>query len=259
MGSIRRGFIMQRWNNKQIIKKIVLIVFLSLIFLSPRLTFASEGLLRPNSRLYFLVSWAESAKLFFTFSEEQKLDYLLELTNRRVDEMKDIPSSWVASRYEEHFRQLNELSNQAEGKERAVEKIKETSLRQQAVLARVYTEVPENAKDAILAAQENSSQQVAQTIEMVEGTQKAQEYIQQVTRLQQLEKMGQVELLQKLPMEESPNSDPSTNIPKELKGANPLLPGQNLNTQNQGLQGQEGGSKMEPAAPFEMNAPAGQN
>ncbi len=75
----------------------------------------------------------------------------------------------------------------------------------------------------------------------------------------QLEKAGQIERLEQAPMEGAPNQNPAESVPKELKGTNPLLPGQNLNIQNQGLEDQEGGNKMEPAAPIEMNAPAGQN
>ena len=176
-----------------------------------------------------------------------------------MGEMKDVPSSQVANRYEEHFRQLSELSNRVEGKGQAVEKIKEASLRQQEVLAKVYNQVPENAKDAIISAQENSSEHVAQTIERVEGSQKAQEYIQQVAIIQRVERMGQIEQLEQTPMEGSPNDNPSESTSKELKGANPLQPEQNLNIQNQGLSGQEGGSKMEPAVPVEMNQPVENN
>lgn len=245
-------------------KKIAITLFLllSLTNVLPSSVYASEGLIKPNSPFYFLQTWGESVKLFFTQSPEQKLNYLLDLSDRRVGEMKDTPSSQVASRYAEHFGQLNELSNQVDGKERAVENIKAASLRQQEILAKVYNQVPENAKDAIINAQENSSKHVAQAVERVEGSQKAQEYIQQVAILQQVEKMGQAERVEQAPMEGSPNQDPSQSIPRGLKEDKGLLPGQELKPLNPALnqQGSNGvGGRMEPAAPVEMNAPVGQN
>jgi hypothetical protein len=242
-------------------KKTIIILILFLLVLTPSKIYASEGLIKPTSRFYFLQTWGEQIKLFFTRSSEQKLNYLLELTERRVDEMADNPSLVVTNRYEGHFKQLNELATQVQNKEQAAEKIRETNLSQQQVLSGVYSQVPEQAKDVILNAQENSSKHVAKTIETVEGSQKAQEYAAQVAQIQQAEKMGQVERLEQAPMESSPNSDPSQNTPKELKGANPLREGQPLNPLNpaQDTQGNEGGNRMQPAEPVQMNQPAGQN
>ncbi len=197
-----------------------------------------------------------------TFSKEQKIDYLLQLTERRIEEIGNSPSPVVTSRYEEHFQKLNELSGQAQNREQAAERIREASLRQQEVLGRVYNQVPEPAKEAIINAQENSSKHVERTIGAVEGSKKAQEYIKRVERIQQLEKLGQLERLEPAPMEGSPNADPSQSTPRELKENKGLLPGQELKQTNPGLNEQEGGGgggRMEPAAPIEMNAPAGQN
>lgn len=238
-----------------------LALFLPLNFF-PSPVSASEGLIKPDSKFYFLQSWGESLKLFFTRSSKQKFNYLLELADRRVGEMEDTPSLQVANRYEEHFRKLTELSNQMEGKDETVDKIKEANLRQQEVLVKVFSQVPENAKDAIINAQENSSKHVAQAVEQVEGSQKAKEYLQQVERLQQVEKMGQVEQLELAPMEGDPSQDPSQSTPRGLKDNKGLLPGQKLKPLNpaRSQQGNNGGNgRMVPAKPVEMNAPVGQN
>ncbi len=178
------------------------------------------------------------------------------MTEKRVEEMKDTTNPAVTRLYEKHYQYLDRLASLVENKEAAAARIEANNLRQQAVLAEVYIKVPEEAKDGILSAQENSSKQVARTIERVSGPQEAQEYIDKIETIQQLEKIGQVERVEQLPMEGSPNADPSQATPKEIKGVNPLLPGQDLNQINQG---QDGGQGMEPAGQVEMNAPAGQN
>lgn len=237
---------------------LVALLYLATVFSSS--VSASEGFIKPGSSFYFLQSLGESVRLLFTFSSEQKVQYLLELSDRRVEEMKNTSSAQVANRYQEHFRQLNEVSSQIQDKEQAVKKIKEANLRQQLVLARAYTQVPENAKAAILNAQENSSKHVATTIEAVEGNQKARQYLAQIARIQQLEKLGQVERLEQAPMEGSPNADPSQNVPRGLNESKELLPGQGLNPLNPEQEaGNTGEGRLEPAAPIEMNAPAGQN
>ncbi len=232
-------------------KKIILIVLIFLVFLSPRPIFASEGLIKPSSPLYFLQTWGETIRLYFTQSADQKLNYLLELSDRRVSEMEDAPTPLVANRYEDHFRELNELSDQVEGKAQAVEEIKAANLRQQEVLAKVYSQVPENAKNAIINAQENSSKHVAQTIERVEGQGKAQEYTQAVAQIQQAERMGQVE---QVPMEGSPNANPGDFTPNALRGINQQ---NQLNPVNSGSEnaGGGGGGQMQPVQPIQMNQP----
>jgi hypothetical protein len=243
-------------------KKIVVGLLLAFLLIGlPSPLYASEGLVKPSSKLYFLQTFGESVRLFFTFSKEEKLNYLLQLTERRVEEIEDTPSPAVVSRYEEHFQKLNELSSQAQNREQAAERIREASLRQQEVLARVYNQVPEPAKEAILNAQENSSKHVERTIEAVEGSKRAQEYIKRVERIQQLEKLGQLERLEPAPMEASPQTDPSQSTPQELRGTSPLREGQELRPINPALesQGDSGGNRIEPVQPIQRNAPASQN
>ncbi len=241
-------------------KKVIVTLILFFLILVPSQIYASGGLIKPDSRFYFLQTWREQIKLLFTFSKEQKVDYLLELTERRAKEMADNPSPTVGNRYEDHYQQLNELTSKLQNKQQISERIRETSLNQQQVLAEVYSQVPEPVKDAIINAQENSSKHVVRTIEAVEGSQKAQQYMAQVAQIQQMEKAGQVEQLEKALMENNPNSDPTQNTPKELKGINPIKEGQSLNPLNPAQDvGGGGGNRMEPAQPVQINQPAGQN
>lgn len=237
----------------------VFTTFLFLFFffsVFPTSTFASNGFIGPSSRLYFLQTWIENVQILLRFSNQNKLEYVLGLTDKRVEEMKESPSPEAIRLYEKHYQYLDRLSSLMENKEEVIKRIKENSLQQQVVLAKVYVQVPDQAKDAIIDAQENSSKHVARTIERIEGPQEAQEYIGKVETIQQLEKTGQIERIEQLPMEGSPNADPSQAVPKEIKGTNPLLWGQDLNQINEG---QDGGRGGEPAEQLEMNAPAGQN
>lgn len=238
-----------------------LILFSLLTVLSSSPLYASKGLIKPSSGLYFLQTWEEQIELFFNRSSEQKLNYLLELTERRVDEMVDSPSPAVTDRYENHYLQLSQLTSEMQNRHQVTERIRETSLRQQEILGQVYNQVPESAKEAIINAQENSSKHVERTVAAVEGSQKAQEYIKRVERIQQLEKVGQLERLEPVPMEISPNADPSQSTPQELRETNQLKEGQELRPLNPALdnQGGSGGGRMEPAQPIQMNQPAGQN
>lgn len=236
-------------------KWMVFIIFISLVFLSPRQIFASGDVFGSSSRFYFLASWSESVKYFFTFSKEQKINYLLELTDKRVEEMRTDPSPASFTRYQEHFQQLGELTAQVSDKQPVTEKIKNTSLRQQATLARVYNQVPDQAKEAIINAQENSSKHVATTVEDVEGPQKAQEYAQQVAQIQRAERAGQIE---QVPMEGSPNVDPGVFTPKELNSINEQNQPNPLNPGSENAAG-GGGGQVQPVQPIQMNQPPSQN
>jgi hypothetical protein len=238
------------------------IVFLILItFLLPLIlyrVYAAENIIKPPSRFYFLQTWGEEIRLFFTRSPEKKIAYLTELTARRVEEMQEAPSPSVVNRYENHYRELGRLANEVENKDLASDKIKEASLTQQQALAEVYQQAPEPAQDAILKAQEHSSQHVTRAIEAIEGPEKAQEFAQQVAQIQQAARADQAE---KAPMESGPNADPAESAPKELKGTNPLQEGQPLNQINttDDAAKNSGGNRSEPVVPIQIESPAGQN
>ncbi len=242
----------------------ILFAVIFVFILMPQTVYSSEGLIKPASRFYFLQSWGESARLLLAFSNEKKTDYLVELTDRRVNEIKDAPLEKVADRYQDHYRKLDELSAEAKDKEQVAEKIKKLNLRQQEVLADVYARVPESAKDAILNAQENSSKHVAKTVEAIEGKEKAQEYIAQVAQIKQEAQIKRMERLEQAPMEGAPAPNPSETAPKDLKGANPIMEGKELNPLNPLMEGRsEGGAQgqgqAEPVPPAPMAPPAPKN
>jgi hypothetical protein len=236
-------------------KKIILISLI-ILFLSVSLSsvYAALGI-NPASKLYFIQPILESIELFFTFSKEAKIDYLIQLTDRRVEEMNTVPSIKITNRYNGHFERLEKLAAQVQNKKQIVEKIKEVSLRQQEVLAEVYYNVSEPVQELILNAQKNSSKHVEKIVLDVQGFETAQEYIQRVEQIQRTQQIQQLEKTELVPMESNFNDNPSGNIPNQL---NPLNPEQELNPLNpvsETINGGENGGQAESVAPTPMQTP----
>jgi hypothetical protein len=237
-----------------VLKKVLLslaLIIVPITFFFPSPTIAAKDLIKPTSRFYFLQTLGEEIKLLFTFSKELKVEYLLQLTDKKVNEISSYPTSPALESYKNNVNKLSQLAGQVENKEGATGRIEEANLRQQQVLARVYTQVPDQAKDAILKAQEESSKHVAQTIQNVQGPENAQKFTDQVNQIVKMEMAGRIE---QIPMEGSPNTNPGEFTPKGLnegnviKGTLPLNPSEG-----------NGENQMQPAQPNQMNQPVGQN
>jgi acetolactate synthase small subunit len=241
----------------------LILVLLTLVFAVQ--ANAADGLIKATSRFYFLQNWGESIRMFFTFSPDAKLNYSLGLADRRVNEINSSASSSsvitrLTKQYENHISQAEKISEKVIDKNQAIEKIREASLNQQQVLANVYSRAPEQALEAITNAQENSAKHVEKIISDVQGSDAAQKYTNQVLQIQQTQMLQRAE---PVPMENSPNADPSQSIPNNLneikqgQGLNPLNPGQELKSLNPinelGDAGDgESGNQAEPVAPVPM-------
>lgn len=241
-------------------KKVFLFVLILLLMSVSSPVHASLGFFKPQSRLHVFQPVIESVRLFFTFTVEGKTDYLLELTERRVEEMEIAPVTGTAERYEAHFRKLERLAEKAEDSEGIVERIKEASIRQQETLAGVYAQAPDTAKDAVLSAQEQSSKNIVRAIEAVQGADEANAYAERVGRIQQVGKAARAGQMERALMESAPNANPEESVIRELKesrGTMPIQEGRPLQPILE-EQGEGGEAGMEPAAPIEMLQPAPQ-
>lgn len=236
---------------KTIITISVLVILLMGIIVAP--VYAAPGFINPNSKMYFIQPALESIRMSFTFSKQAKVDYLLELADRRTEEMGIAPSSKIVKGYTEHFVQLEKIVGEIpeENKNQVVEKIKEASLRQQEVLAKVYGQVPQQAQEAIINAQENSSKHVENMMEKIGESQDAQDYMQQVAQIQQVEQAGQIEKASK---EEYYNDNPGKFTPK---GLNEINQSRQLNSINASSTNENGGGhgQIQPIQPIELNQP----
>ena len=207
-------------------KKIITVFLLIFLLGLSSPAYAALGFFKPTSKLYFLQPALESVKLFFTFSKEAKTDYLLQLTDRRTDEMALEQSTSTVNRYQANFAKLEKLATTVKDSERVVEKIKEASLRQQEVLAKVYSQVPVSAQAAIMNAQENSAKHVEKMIESAQNGVKAKEYRDQTNQIRQIERLGQQNKIDRVLLEGTPQAIPEGGIPRELNA------GQELKTLN---------------------------
>lgn len=168
------------------------------------------GLL-PNHPLYFLKTWSENIQTFFTFGQVNRANRHLALAEKRLAEAKSLMAQGetelaqkIMNRYQEQFAHAFTFAQQAKEKgqnsDEIMAKIAENTLRHQAVLTRVYEQVPEEAKPAIERAMENSlrgheqalenisqerSDKVNQTLERIEKKRPAVE-----EKIDQLQKQG---------------------------------------------------------------------
>ena len=203
-------------------KKIITVFLLIFLLGLSSPAYAALGFFKPTSKLYFLQPTLESVKLFFTFSKEAKTDYLLQLTDRRTDEMVLEQSTSTVNRYQANFAKLEKLATGMKNPEQVVEKIKEASLRQQEVLAKVYGQVPVSAQAAIMNAQENSAQHVEKMIESVQDGVKAKAYRDQTNQIRQIERLGQQNKIDRVLLEGTPQAIPGNSEPRELNAGREL-------------------------------------
>lgn len=257
--------------RKQNMKKYIAILLILFFAVSmPQKSQAFGDFIKPTSPLYFLQSWKESLGMFFSFSNEKKLDNLQELSEKRVSELRDFGKSdaqtvqMLAKKYENNYREMERIALQMENKNQVAEKIKNSSIVQQETLARVYEQVPEKSQTAILNAQENSSKNVSAVLEKFSPEKKA-EYEQKVQQIQQMQKIQLMEKARIMEKESgNENGDPKNNNPNplnEIKKGNDLNQTKNENSLNEtnAEPNQDSGEKMQPAAPAQMQSPASKN
>jgi hypothetical protein len=222
--------------------KFAILVLACLIFSTPLIARADEGLIKPSSSFYFMQGWGESVRYFFTISADNKITYLLELSQRRVDEIGNDNNSAqitkLTGQYQSIYQKLQQLAENEKNSD-LVYKIQSNSTRQQQTLSNVYQKVPEQAQKGILNAEVNSAKHVENTINQVQGEQAADQYSKSVQAIQQVGQKGQVQ------MESSgPSEDPSKTQ------YNSINQGQELNQINDTTGGQGQG-----AAPIQQAAP----
>lgn len=206
---------------KKFLFVILLIPFLSLVF--PFKIYAAGGISDPNSQFYFLQILGENLKLIFTFSNQAKIAYLTTLTNRRVEEIKVNSSNsqvlkQIANRYVNHYKNLSSLANKAADRQRVIGTIETINLNQYKDLSRTYFKATNESKNEISLAQENSSKYIANSIEKIEGTTKAQEYTDEVNQIEIMEKKGYV-----VPLDiTQPTEESNLNASPKIETAEPV-------------------------------------
>lgn len=232
------------------------LVFAGASFAGAHSDLPAPGIL-PTSPFYFLKTWSERVTLFFTFAEGQKAERLSKFAERRLSEAEAIAdenpalAGAAAGRYAATIAEAAKaLPVSGEDKE-ALVSFKERSLRHQEVLAELEGSVPEEARDAIINAEENSSKHVFGLVERAEGKEAAAEYMARAEEARQVARAVRLERAKQLPMESGKDGGAPKELrplggEQELKELKPLLPIKET--------GEEGEKGVEPA-PMEGPAP----
>ncbi|XOU94678.1 MAG: DUF5667 domain-containing protein [Candidatus Kerfeldbacteria bacterium] len=138
----------------------------------------------PDSPFYFVKEWSEGIQEFFTFDNEKKAELQYRFAMRRVAEVNKLVSKGKLEKAQEHMDKydshLEKFSEKvvklkekdADKAEALTDKLEIMQVKQQSVLADVYDKVPEEAKEGILNAMENSSKGLENAIEKIEGKEK---------------------------------------------------------------------------------------
>jgi len=168
------------------------------------------GLL-PDHPLYFLKTLSESIQTLFAFGEANRVNRHMILAEKRLAEAQALIAQGktelaekIMNRYQEQFTRAFTFAQQAKEKgqnsDEIMAKIAENTLRHQAVLARVYEQVPEEAKPAIEQAMENSLRGHEQALQNIseEKSEKVDQILKRIEekrpaieeRIDQLQKQG---------------------------------------------------------------------
>ncbi len=150
----------------------------------------SPGLL-PGHPLYFLKSVSEGLGNLFAFGENNQAKRAMVLAEKRLSEAQALMAQGeielaeqAINRYQEQFSHAFSFAQRAKEKgkntDEVMAKIAENTLRHQAVLSRVYEQVPEEAKGAIEKAMENGLRGHEQALQNI--SQETTEEVDQILR-----------------------------------------------------------------------------
>ncbi|MBI3634537.1 MAG: hypothetical protein HY228_02875 [Candidatus Yonathbacteria bacterium] len=193
---------------KKILLGTLLTLFLAVGTVSAQTLDTKEAGILPDSPFYFFDTLSERIGTFFTFGKVKKVERHLELASERLAESKALADNGVLDKAEttteKYQEQIDEaLTDTKEAKlegtdtDALLEKIAGLTARHQAVLAKVYEKVPEQAKEAIQKVMEKSARGHDEALEAISGKkrQEAQNRVEQETKdneneLEGLRKLG---------------------------------------------------------------------
>lgn len=180
---------------------------------------ADPGLL-PNHPLYFLKTLSENIGTFFTFGQINRVNRQMFLAERRLAEAELLLAQGeteraekMMNRYQKRFARalvlLERAKEDGQNTDEAMVKIAEKTLRHQMVLSRVYNQVPEQAKDAIRQAMENSLRDYERTIETIPQEEVGEEMVREVLKRIKENRPAIEDKINRLQRQGTPTPDPS--------------------------------------------------
>jgi hypothetical protein len=166
---------------KKLIITILIIPFLFVGLVQAQTDDLPDPGMLPDNPFYFLKSWSESIGTFLTFGEEKKAERFLELSERRLSEARALAekergdmAERAMEKYEEQLNKAMQRAEQAGERgmdiDALLERISERTLKHQEVLADVYERVPEEAREGIERAMENSMRGHEEALQAISET-----------------------------------------------------------------------------------------
>jgi len=197
--------------NKKLLIILIGLLFVGLVFtaisayaqdqevISPIGEVSDPGLL-PDSSFYFLKGWGRTIGMFFIFNPVKKAELELKFANEdalAIEKLCDKEECELAEKFcekfQERFQRVIQRTEEAkqEGKdvEALIEKLAKNHLRQQQVLAAVLERAPEQAKEGILKAIENSGVGLENAVERIQGKHKMEQFREELNL--QIRNMGE--------------------------------------------------------------------
>ncbi len=180
----------------------ILVIFLFTGTISAQEEELPEPGILPGNPIYFLKTWTENIGTFFTFGEEAKAERIFYLAEKRLAEANELSqrgeeelAERTIARYEENMSLVLEKTQRARNKGKNVDEIlirvAEATYKHQDVLTDVYEKVPENAKEAIERAMQESMRGHEEALEAIplQEREKVQDNVQE--RLHEVEQKVQ--------------------------------------------------------------------
>lgn len=161
-------------------QKILLTLVIAMIAITPvSAQTATEALvdpgMTPDNFFYFIDGWGESIDLLFTFNKESKVEKELLIAEEKLAEARAMAEKdnekaleKAQAKYEKIMERTTKRAKEmAKGKENALMKIEEAIMRHQTKMNEVLSKVPDQAKESIQKAIENSNKGYQQARESV--------------------------------------------------------------------------------------------
>lgn len=161
-------------------QKILLTLVIAMIAITPvSAQTATKALvdpgMTPDNFFYFIDGWGESIDLLFTFNKESKVEKELLIAEEKLAEARAMAEKdnekaleKAQAKYEKIMERTTKRAKEmAKGKENALMKIEEAIMRHQTKMNEVLSKVPDQAKESIQKAIENSNKGYQQARESV--------------------------------------------------------------------------------------------
>ena len=189
----------------------------------------------PNSPFYFLKTWTENVGTFFTFNEEAKAERMLHLSERRLAEAKALSEQGetelaekTIGRYEEQLNSALEKARSARGEGKEMEdlfiRVSEATYKHQDVLMDVYDKVPEQAKENIQRAMDESMRGHEEALESIpfERQEEVMERVQEKMKNIEMPDINEIKEKEIMLPEQVPSMDTvMENIPGDIQIGRP--------------------------------------